>query len=339
MAHMIDQSAGINAMAYVGEEPWHGLGQKLTAGAPLDVWRREAGLAYTVERTPVLYTLQGRDASAQVLTMKDRDVLYRSDTEAPLSVVSKGYKVVQPEQVLAFFGKLAEVGGFQLETAGALSDGKRIWALAKVDEGAPIIGQDVVKPYVLLATSYDATMATVARMTSVRVVCHNTLTMADEQTGSDVIRISHDKVFKPDEVRMQLGIVHGAWEKFLMTTRALAGLPVTEAQADALVFDLLSDYQRVDPKKPLPDIRKTKGYATVMGLFDGGAIGAELTGGRNAWALLNACTELVDHHRSKTPNARLESAWFGVGAQIKSNAFQRIIALAQEQGAIEPVAA
>ncbi len=336
MSHMIDQSAGRAAIAYVGETPWHDLGQNLSRGASLDVWRKEAGLDYSVEPTPVLYNLKGRDASSEVLTMKGRNVLYRSDTQAPLSVVSDGYKVVQPGAVLDFFGKLAEVGGFELETAGALSDGKRIWGLAKVNDGAPIVGEDMVRPYILLATSYDGTMATTARATGVRVVCHNTITMALEGGGS-IIKINHDKVFKPDEVRMQLGIVHGAWERFLVTTKALAAMPVTEAQVDALVFDLLSDYQRVVPNKPLSDIRKSKGYTTIMELMDGGSIGADLSGGQNAWTLLNACTELVDHHRSKTANARLESAWFGVGENIKNNAFQRIVALAKEQGALEAV--
>jgi hypothetical protein len=35
---------------------------------------------------------------------------------------------------------LVDLGGFTMETAGALSYGRRVWALAKVSEGADIVG-------------------------------------------------------------------------------------------------------------------------------------------------------------------------------------------------------
>ncbi len=48
-----------------------------------------------------------------------RKVLHRSDTGAPLAVVSNGYNVVQPSEVMSFFRTLVDLGGFKLETAGA----------------------------------------------------------------------------------------------------------------------------------------------------------------------------------------------------------------------------
>jgi hypothetical protein len=86
MAHLIDTTTGQAAIAYVGEAPWHKLGQRLTAGADLETWRREAGLAYTVQRTPVLFQRAHAGASDRIEAMAGRDVLYRSDTGAPLSV-------------------------------------------------------------------------------------------------------------------------------------------------------------------------------------------------------------------------------------------------------------
>ena len=232
MSDMIDQSTGRDAIAFVGEAPWHKLGHQLTSGAGIETWRREACLDYQVERTPVQFTI-----GAAVQPFPDRDVLYRDDTRSPLSVVSKWYNVVQPGAILDFFAKLTAHNCFTLETAGALDGGRRVWALARVGDGAPVLDTDVIRPYVLLATSYDATLSTTAKFTSVRVVCHNTLTMSvgyggEGQSENDVtggcVRIPHSAKFDPDDVRLDLGIVFDQWERFLATTRKLARQKVTD---------------------------------------------------------------------------------------------------------------
>ena len=150
MAHMIDMTTGNAAMAFVGQKPWHGLGSELTPGATIEQWTDEAGLGYTVLESPVLYETP---AVTELQRWPDRKVLHRSDTGAPLAVVSDGYHVVQPAQVMDFFRKLSDIGGFELETAGALSDGKRVWALASVGAAAPVLNRDLVKPYLLFGTS------------------------------------------------------------------------------------------------------------------------------------------------------------------------------------------
>ena len=54
MAHMIAQtSTGKAAMAYVGNTPWHGLGQKLTANSPLETWAEESGLDFKLAMATV----------------------------------------------------------------------------------------------------------------------------------------------------------------------------------------------------------------------------------------------------------------------------------------------
>ena len=93
MAHMIDTSNGTAAIAFVGRTPWHGLGQSLTPGATIDEWTREAGLAYTVLESPVLFR---HPSATYPEVFNGRKVLHRSDNGTPLAVVSDGYRVVQP---------------------------------------------------------------------------------------------------------------------------------------------------------------------------------------------------------------------------------------------------
>jgi len=85
MAHMIDTTTGTAAMAYTGKTPWHGLGQALTAGATIETWTQQAGLAYTVLESPVLFNTA---AATEPQAWTERKVLHRSDTGAPLAVVS-----------------------------------------------------------------------------------------------------------------------------------------------------------------------------------------------------------------------------------------------------------
>jgi phage/plasmid-like protein (TIGR03299 family) len=323
---MIDESTGRAAMAYAGVVPWHGLGQALTPGASIDEWTREAGLSYTVLESPVQYSTP---ASSELQSWPDRKVLHRSDTGAPLAVVSDGYRVVQPAEIMDFFRELVELGGFQLETAGALSYGRRVWALASVADAAPVVERDLVKPYLLLGTSYDGTMATVAKFTAIRVVCNNTITAAVGGYGEadlgylkSAVRVLHSERFNPEAVRLQLGIVANAWESFLVQSRQLADRPMAAEAADDFVAELLKPYHT----SKLP-INETRAYKRIMSLFNGGAIGSELPGvAGTKWAMLNAVTELVDHERGRSNNTRIESAWFGAGAALKARAAELLAA-------------
>ena len=74
MAHLIEQ------MAYVGQTPWHGLGNQLTSNQPLDVWAKQAGLDWQIEESPVRFVTNSSGHLGEILAYPDSKVLYRSDT-------------------------------------------------------------------------------------------------------------------------------------------------------------------------------------------------------------------------------------------------------------------
>ena len=329
MAHMIDETTGRAAIAYVNATPWHGLGQVLTPDSTIEQWTQEAGLGYTVLESAVEYSTP---AVSGHQVWPDRKVLHRSDTGAPLAVVSKDYKTVQPAEVMGFFQKLLDLGGFQMETAGALSHGRRVWALASVGDGAEVVDGDVVKPYLLLGTSYDGTMATIAKFTAIRVVCNNTITPAVNSTSDELdkgyiksaVRVLHSERFDADAVRLQLGIVANQFERFMVESRKLAHVHMVFNDADLFVKELLKPYHTGKL-----DIIDTKAYKRIIRLWQGHSIGSDLlydagvSGSR--WEMLNAVTQLVDHERGRSDNTRLESAWFGTGSAIKNRALELLI--------------
>jgi len=99
-------------------------------------------------------------------------VLCRSDTNAPLSVLSSRYHTVQPREVLELYRDLTAVSGYELEMAGELKGGRKFWMLARTGQGISIKGNDQINGY--LATFSDGTLATTATPTTLRVVCNNT---------------------------------------------------------------------------------------------------------------------------------------------------------------------
>jgi len=317
MAHEIDMTTGIPAIAYVGAKPWHGLGQEVDADASIDEWREQAGLNWDAIRTPVLYQ------NGSLREFGDKHVLYRSDTNAPLSVVSKDYRIVQPSDVLAFFRGLVERNHAKMETLGAIREGRRIWAMARLGENARVM-DDEVAPYLMLATSYDGSMATIAQFTTVRVVCNNTLQASlMSNAGQHRISIPHSAIFKPSEVKDSLGLKVESWERFIDNANAMAQRKITPDEADEFLLDLFSPFARMDESFNMDKLRASKGYRSVMDLFRGAQIGGfQEAVNDSAWGMLNAVTEYIDHHKGRTQDRRLDTAWFGLGAKIKARGLE-----------------
>lgn len=318
MAHeLYIDGTGKASMAYVGDAPWHSLGSKLTEGAPLEVWAREAGLNFIVNAADVQF-----ETPAGNKVYDSRRVLYRNDTNAPLAVVGSKYKVVQPMEVLEFFRNLTVEHGWSLETAGVLFNGAKYWALARTGQEVRIMGQDLLQDYVLLATACDGTLRTVAKRTSVRVVCNNTLTLASMTDRQLAIKISHASNFDAAAVQAKMGLVD-SWSEFSDKVDALAQRRVSNREAVEFVVGLFGD-----TTKPLDAQPAIQTIAKVLQLFDGQGRGAELASSKGtAWGLVNATTEYVDWHKGQDQSRRLDNAWFLGGALLKEKAYNNAVML------------
>ena len=320
MSHELTQRAnGMAEMAYVGETPWHGLGQELQEGASIEQWIASAGMDWKINRSRVRYG----DAPNQRI-FDDAHVLFRSDTKDPLGVVSPKYKIVQPREVIEFFRDVAETAGARLETAGTLFGGKKFWALARLGAFDSIKGNDMIGQYLLLASSCDGSTATEARETAVRVVCNNTISVALSGKSKHSIKISHRSTFDAAEVKRQLADTQGHFNAFLTAARALAATAVSKAKAEDFIANLLKDSTTRD------DVKETPAFQSILALFNGQQIGIDLPNvDGSAWGLVNAVTEYVDHKaRAKTPAHRVASAWFGRGDDLKTKALEAALALA-----------
>lgn len=316
----------VSSMAYGGETPWHGLGNPLVPKQPIEVWAKQAGMDWQIESADVRYVSGSAGTNlGSIHAFPEQKVLYRSDTKAPLSVVSSRYQVVQPRDVLEFYRDLTEVGGYELETAGVLKDGKKLWALARTGQSVALKGKDTVNGYLLLATACDGTLATTAQFTSVRVVCNNTLSIAlDDSSGA--IKVPHRSQFDAQAVKRQLGIAISSWEGFITRMKALSECKVNDTAAETFFRRVLTYPVGSGQLVPATNDSAIK---TVRALYTGKGMGATLTSASStAWGLVNAITEFADHHRrARSDDNRRDSAWFGAGANLKQKAWDEALRL------------
>ena len=341
MAHQIEQ------IAYVGETPWHGLGNQLSPNQPLEVWAQQAGMDWRIESSNVSYMAQNERGQSIIMPFEEQRVLYRSDTHAPLSVVSQRYQEVQPKEILEFYRDLTEQSGFELETAGVLKGGKKFWALARTGQSSALKSKDVSNGYILLATACDGTLATTAQFTSIRVVCNNTLAIAlrGQSSSAGVVKVPHSTKFDAEKVKQQLGISVRAWDEHMYEMKQLTQRKVSQQEAKAYfdaVFNnstmsisdpeenIIQFYrnvaQQVQEKKPEPNGRAMN---KAFEMFNGQGRGAELSSAKDtAYGLLCSITEFVDHERrAMSTDHRLDSAWFGAGAGVKQRGLEQALAL------------
>ena len=341
MAHQLEQ------MAYVGQTPWHGLGNQLTHHQPIDVWAQQAGMDWRIESSDVSYMAQNQRGQNIIMPFEEQRVLYRSDTHAPLSVVSQRYQEVQPKEILHFYKDLTEQAGFELETAGVLKGGKKFWALARTGQSSALKGKDVSNGYILLATACDGTLATTAQFTSIRVVCNNTLAIAlrGQALSAGVVKVPHSTKFDADKVKQQLGISVRAWEEHMYEMKQLSQRKVTQTEAAAYfdaVFnntslsnteqdDSIIQFYRNVATQAQNNSAKTepngRSMSKVMRMFNGHGRGAELSSAKEtAYGLLCSMTEFIDHERrAMSRDHRLDSAWFGAGAGLKQRSLEQAL--------------
>lgn len=199
-------AANVESMFYVREKPWHGLGVEVKEALDSESALDMAGLNWKVIQENIS-TGDGEIISGYKANVRDSD-------GRVLGVVSDRYKIIQNDEAFRFTDEL--IGeGVRYETAGSLSDGKRVWILAKLPQQY-IIGGEKITPYLVFSNTHDGSGSVKVAITPIRVVCNNTLNLALKtakrsfsmiHTGNiaDKIEEAHDTLFMAEEYMDELG--------------------------------------------------------------------------------------------------------------------------------------
>lgn len=317
MAHEIAQTSdGRDAFAYAGDPGWHGLGQEVTKGAPIEVWARESGMDYTIEAVPLSYTYAGKQS-----LIDDRVAQIRSDTGTCVGIVSPKFQTVQPRGILEFFRHWADINAAQIETAGSLKGGSLYFALARIGETVDLGNGDKVAPFVYLSTACDGTRQTEERNVVTRVVCANT-DRAARGEGKAMRSTSHKSIWDAVAGRANTEAMLAEFGAYCSMARTLRGISLDTLKATALTEKLIGAAKT-------PKGRDNAAFASIMAMFQGEALGSDLDGVKGtAWGYLNAVTEFVDHKvRATSDDNRTVAALFGPGDAIKAKARELVLAI------------
>lgn len=319
MAHEIHSNDGL---VLANEGAWHGLGT-VVKGAPNPFAAlRLAGLEWTVEESDTITGIFAPGEADEFRVSTDTaKVLVRSDDKSVLGVVGPDYQPFQNQQLAELADGLRKSdGGVEVESAGSIKGGKRVWMLLRgksVEFGAP---GDSTVPYLFLANGHDGSLALKAIPTGVRVVCSNTfhLALGARRTAMS-FRHTLNLNSRVDELAQCIKNWRNTINRGADVARRLAATPVTRAKVQALWVDVIQRLDGEIPSNPKNGWDERRRERAVSGLAHASKVFDRESQdyGANLWVAANAITNWIQHERAqeavrtKDAQVRAYAAWDG----------------------------
>lgn len=314
--------AAVETMAYAGETPWHGLGEKVSNDLSPQQMMKKAGLDWTVHEVESFIEFNDKKIPT------GQKSLVRSTDGKVLTNVGPDWKPVQNEQAFEFFSEYVYAADMEMHTAGSLKGGQMIWALAKVKESFDLFKGDEVESYLLFSNPHQYGKSIDVRFTPIRVVCNNTLTLALESQTTNGVRVGHRTEFNPDMVKEQLGLAH---EKFTKYKEMAQFLGSKRFSMDSLIQYYNEVFPRTSDKrvrgKDLSVATLSRPAREAYEVLDSQP-GAKFAEG-SWWQAFNSVTYMTDHIQGRSQENRLYSSWFGSNQAKKRMALNTAIEFAE----------
>lgn len=200
MAHDLNfnKQRGTYSFASAKELAWHKLGTVVDNAMTSEEAIRLANLDYNVKLAEKVAIVDGpqpfEEATLNNIVVRntiDNQARYykgthiansyatfRDDTFEVLGEVKSRYNIIQNTEAFDFFDTIVQSKQAIFETAGALGKGETIFISAKLPSSFTVGKDDIIDKYLLLHNSHDGSSSINIMFTPVRVVCHNTLSVA-----------------------------------------------------------------------------------------------------------------------------------------------------------------
>jgi phage/plasmid-like protein (TIGR03299 family) len=308
----------IETMAYVGQVPWHRLGTALEDADQYD-WERtcaKSGLDWEAELAPLV--------TADTLAKVTHRAVRRKSDGRILGVVGPRYTILQNRDAFQWFTPFLSAKEAQLDTAGSLRNGSRVWVLAKLNRAPLVVAPgDEVEKFILLSHAHDGSLAVRVGFTPIRVVCANTLSMAHSCEASRLIRIKHTKDVHENlaNIRDVMNLANQQFEASAEQYRLLARKSINQE-------DLKKYVKKVLKVEDQPNGRMKNIMEQIIGLCESGRGNNLPSVSGSYWTAYNGVSEWLGYHRGNNDQNRLNSLWFGDGAALNHHALEIALAMA-----------
>jgi phage/plasmid-like protein (TIGR03299 family) len=312
-----------NQIAYVGETPWWLPPEscRLEPGADMDAFLETAKLNWTLEPQPVFT----ENADGELEEIRSRVAFVRSTDRKVMTVASPHWIPRQNRAMLESMQRYVTAGGASFETVGALRDGQVVWGLAKLNHDYEVRPGDKVTGYLLMTASHQVGRANTAGTTAVRVVCANTMRMADPD-GKALYKQNHMSEFDEEAAREAIGEAHEQLAECERRSKILDGLRLStdDALRDVLIPVFLPKadndlIQRILSGDFMP--KKIEGILNSIERAPGAIPGT-------AWGIINGITHYCDHAAGRNAAARFWNAQLGDNARRKLEAEELLFQMA-----------
>jgi phage/plasmid-like protein (TIGR03299 family) len=312
----------IESLFYTGETPWHGLGVKLDKVATSKEAIIAAGLDWEVSLNDVLT----KNTGGAIAKIPNYAAVTRESDGKVFGIMKSRFKPIQNREAFEFFDEIVDEKLAIYHTAGSLKGGAIVWILAKLPKNFIIKGEEIDK-YVLLSNSHDGTRALQMFYTPVRVVCMNTLQMADASSSSKFYaRHTTNVMGRVSMARQALGIADKFYRNWKEQADKLSVLQLPAPKRPMLLKAAFTGNPEMEADKIWAPVQKAMDKAEELISVGRGNDNPKIQG--TCWQAYNGITEYVDYYRNtrkNDPGQRLNSAWFGSGNEIKERAWDYLL--------------
>lgn len=326
--------ANVGEMFYYGEVPWHRRGNRLNEPADMKTAIQAGGLDWEVETVPIM-TDENPPSLAPM-----RLAVVRSDRKPGthgrvLGIAHREFRPLQNRQGLAAFDAVFGRGKKVYHTGGYLGNGEVVWVLARLPGDMEVVRGDRVNTYVLYSNSHNGSLAIDFRLTTVRVVCRNTLSLALKRDTRTVFKHAHQGDYSglKDQVEDFFNDTLQAADALKAIFQGMIGRRFDDEEIKTYVEGLFPiPVERPADRKDSRTlhlyrqrVQKMESIRETVYRLGANGLGADIKGVRGSlWGALNAVLEYADHH-AKVRTDPFVYSLFGAGAALKRKAYDMAV--------------
>ena len=350
MAAELEMRNGVANMVFAGKSPWHREGVKIQGDEQYDF----AGLMalhfeYPLEKLPYFVPQDPTVEPDKLVYVEGKGAYYvwRPDTKKVLGPVGSSYEIVTNTQAFEVLKPLVDQRVASIETGGVLREGADAWLLVRwdLDRFGPdvqaVFGQDGgILPYATVMANHNGRRGVMLGHTAIRIVCANTLGMAETRAVTDGSRwrtVLHKGDARSKLVEAAQELFSGVVAKFEVIAkqyRLLMACRLEDEDFSRMILDIVAPDPRKHPKFN-PDAklaglvveRADTKRRELRRLWEGGS---GHRGDHSCWEAYNAVAECLDHNRELFPSRagsyRTASLLNGELANLKNRVLDALVA-------------